>query len=412
MEALRESPGKIATRRCYYETPSAEPFPAAILEIRPCKDALALLLDGTVFYPEGGGQPADRGTVNGVPVLDVQERDGEILHIIAAGDGAKLGTGPAELILDRARRREFTALHTAQHLLSGTILRMTGAPTLSMHLGDEVCTIDVDAREFGAETRVAVEEAVADAIEGNHPVIIHLCPPERVGDFPLRKLPPQGEEVIRVVEIAGNDFSPCCGTHLSSTGEIGMLRILGAEKYKGMTRIGFIAGRRVLRDSRVLWRNADTISRALKVPPAETGPAVTALLEKTALLERKLKALEEEAALRRAEALLAGKDAAEGTVLVESFPDADMEEVLRIGRAAQKRCAAVLALAAPRELKFAGLCSVKSLDIRPLFQDILERHGGKGGGGPSFFQGRFSRLEDLDAFLAAIPGVRAGPEKV
>jgi alanyl-tRNA synthetase len=391
------------TRRLYYEAPPAGPFAAAILEIRPCHDALALILDGTVFYPEGGGQPADRGSINGVPVLDVQEREGEIFHIVAAEHGRKLRAGPAELILDRERRREFTALHTAQHLLSGTILRMTGAPTVSMHLGEEVCTIDVAAGELTEAARVAAEEAVADAIEGNHPVRIHLCPPERVEDFPLRKVPPQGEEVIRVVEIEGNDFSPCCGTHLSATGEIGMLRILGAEKYKGMTRVSFIAGRRVLRDSRVLWRNAGVVSRALKVPPAETGAAVTALLDRTTLLERKLKALEEEAALRRAETLLAGKDAAEGRVLVESFPGADMEEVLRIGRAAQKRCSAALALAAPRELKFVGLCSVKSLDIRPLFKDILEQHGGKGGGGPSFFQGRFSRLEDLDAFLAAIP---------
>ena len=390
------------TKRLYYETPPAGPFAAAILEIRPHGDALALILDGTVFYPEGGGQPADRGTVNGVPVLDVQERDGEIFHIVAAEHGRKLTAGPADLILDRARRREFTALHTAQHLLSGTVLRMTGAPTVSMHLGDEVCTIDVAAGELTEATQIAVEEAVADAIEENHPVRIHLCPPERVGDFPLRKVPPRGEEVIRVVEIEGNDFSPCCGTHLGATGEIGMLCILGAEKYKGMTRVSFIAGRRVLRDSRLLRRNAGIASRALKVPPGETGAAVAALLDRTALLERKLKALEEESALRRAETLLAGKDAAEGTVLVESFPGADMEEVLRIGRAAQKRCSAVLALAAPGEMKFAGLCSVKSLDIRPLFKDIMEQHGGKGGGGPSFFQGQFSRAEDLDAFLAAI----------
>jgi alanyl-tRNA synthetase len=391
------------TKRRYYETPPPGPFAAALLELRPREGALALILDATVFYPQGGGQPADRGTINGVPVLDVREEGGEILHIIAAENGRGLQEGPAELILDRARRRDFTALHTAQHLLSGTMLRMTGAPTVSMRLGEEACTIDVAAGELGEDTLVAVEEAVADAIEGNHPVIIHLCPPERAADFPLRKIPPQGEELIRVVEIEGNDFSPCCGTHLSSTGEIGMLRILGAEKHKGMTRVSFIAGRRVLRDSRLLGRNAGVISRALKVPPGETGAAALALLEKTALLERKLKALEEEAALRRAEAFLAGKDAAPRRVLVESFPGADMEEVLRIGRAAQKRCPAVLVLASPGELKFAGFCSLKSLDIRPLFKGIMEQHGGKGGGGPSFFQGQFSRSEDLDAFLAAIP---------
>jgi alanyl-tRNA synthetase len=405
------------TRKAYYDPLSTGPFTATILEIRPNKagtgdDTAALILDATVFYPEGGGQSGDRGTINGVPVRDVQEKNGEIFHIVASEDGQKLSPGPAALILDRTRRRDFTVHHTAQHLLSGTILRLTGAPTVSMHLGDDAaggsrpCTIDVDARELTGETLIAVEDAVADAIEGNHPVIIHLCPPERLEDFPLRKVPPKGEEVIRVVEIRGNDFSPCCGTHVSSTGEIGMLRILGAEKYKGMMRVSFIAGRRVLRDSRLLRHNAGIISRALSVPVAETGAGVAALVEKAAQMERKLKALEEEAALRRAEALLRGAGllgAGEGRVLTECFEDADMEEVLRIGRAAQNLCTAALVLASTRDLKFAGLCAGKSADIRPLLKEPMEKHGGKGGGGPSFFQGRFSTAEDLAAFLNAIP---------
>ncbi|GHV80948.1 alanyl-tRNA editing protein [Spirochaetia bacterium] len=408
------------TRKAYYETPTAESYTANILEIRPYNDGLALILDATVFYPEGGGQSGDRGSINGIPVLDVQEKNGEIFHIVSSGDGEKLRPGPAELVLDRVRRRDFTVLHTAQHLLSGTILRMTGAPTVSMHLGEDVadgshpCTIDVNTREIAGETLLAVEEVVAEAIEENHPVIIHRCPPERVEDFPLRKIPPKGEEVIRVVEIQGNDFSPCCGTHVTATGEIGMLRVLGAEKYKGMTRVSFIAGRRVLRDSRALRRNAETVSHALSVPVAETGAGVLALVEKAAQLERKLKALEEEAALRKAQALLrgaglldeAGKAVGEGRVLTKCFADADMDEVLRIGRAAQGLCAAVLVLASPRELKFAGLCAVKSVDIRPLLKDLMTQHGGKGGGGPSFFQGQFSTAEDLAAFLQSIPQTR------
>ncbi|MDR2740023.1 MAG: alanyl-tRNA editing protein [Treponema sp.] len=392
------------TQRLYYQAPSAEPFAAHILETRPYGDNAAVILDATVFYPEGGGQPGDRGTINGVGVLDVQEKNGEIFHIVNGDHWQELSPGPAELILDRRRRRDFTALHTAQHLLSGTILRMTGAPTVSMHLGDDICTIDVDTGEMPGETLIAVEEAAADAVEGNHPVIIHLCPPERVEDFPLRKVPPKGEDVIRVVEIQGNDFSPCCGTHLHTTGEIGMLRILGTEKYKGGNRISFIAGRRVLRDSRALRRNGEIISRALKVPVAETGAGVLALLERTALMERKLKTLEEEAALRRAEALIAGKPGMEtqsgaGKVLVVCLDHTDMDEVLRIGRAAQRLSAAVLVFASSRDLKFAGLCSVKSLDIRPLLKGVMEKHGGKGGGGASFFQGQFSRAEDLAAFL-------------
>jgi alanyl-tRNA synthetase len=279
-----------------------------------------------------------------------------------------------------------------------------------MHLGDEVCTIDVDIPAISEEALIEIEEAVASAIEENHPVIIHLCPPERVEDFPLRKIPPQGEEVIRVVEIQGNDFSPCCGTHLASTGQIGMLRILSAEKYKGMTRVHFIAGRRVLRDSRVLRRNGEAASRALKVPVYETGAAVLALLEKTGRFEQKLKAFEEEAAVRQAAELLrkaglleGGPEGNAGKVFIESFPDIEMEDALRIGRAAQKLTAAVLVLASVKDIKFAGLCSRKQTDIRPLFKEALEERGGKGGGGPSFFQGQFEQGETLTDFLKSLP---------
>ena len=395
------------TEKLYYDNSSADPHIAAILEVRPMaggtdgENTAALVLDRTIFYPEGGGQPGDRGSINGVPLLDTREADGEILHIVSAGDGARLGPGAAELVLDAERRRDFTVQHTGQHLLSGTILRLTGKPTVSMHLGDEANTIDVDAPELSADTLVSIEEAVAAAIEADHPVIIHRCPPEDIRQFPLRKVPPQGEDVIRVVEIEGNDFSPCCGTHCASTASIGMLRILGAEKYKGMTRISFIAGRRVLRNSRLLHDNAALVSRSLKVPLAETGTAVLALLEKTKLLERRVNELADAAAAFKAAALLeqAGTGGADA-VVIQSYADADMDEVLRIGRTAQKQSGAVFILASGRELKFAAFCSVKERDIRPLVQDAFVRAGGKGGGGPSFFQGLFACAGDLSAFLS------------
>jgi alanyl-tRNA synthetase len=413
------------TERAYYDYSAADPYQAKILELRPLKQGpagdkvdatlveatlVAVILDKTIFYPEGGGQGADRGSINGVSLVDVQEcsteRGEEILHLLNAADAVLLSPGPAELLLDTKRRRDLTVCHTAQHLLSGTILRLTGKYTVSMHLGEEICTIDVDTPELSTETLIKVEEAAADAIEEDYPVIIHLCPPEDVASFPLRKKIPQGEEVIRVVEIAGNDFSPCCGTHCKSTGQIGMLRILGAEKYKGMTRVTFIAGRRCLQDSRLLRQNADLISRSLKVPVNETGKAVQALLEKTAKLERDLKSFEEAAAETKAEALLS-KIGGAGTVLIETYPHAGIEEILRIGRAAQKKTAAVLVLASERDKKFAGFCSVKTTDIRPLLKDAMETRGGKGGGGPGFFQGLFDSAEALAAFLADL---RAGAD--
>jgi alanyl-tRNA synthetase len=398
--------GFMQTERLYYDYTTADPFAANILEVRPWgagNAKIALVLDKTLCYPEGGGQPGDRGSVNGIPLLDVLEKDGEILHIVSAGDGTRLCPGQAELILDAERRRDFTVQHTAQHLLSGTVLRLTGKPTVSMHLGDEINTIDVDSPELSADTLVAVEDAAADAIEKNHPVIIHRCPPEDVRSFPLRKVPPQGEEVIRVVEIEGNDFSPCCGTHCKSSGQIGMLRILGAEKYKGMTRVSFIAGRRVLWNSRLLHDNAGLVSRSLKVPLGETGKAVLALLEKTRLLEQRVNELSDVSAEFKAAALLEkagsrGRDA----VVIESYAEETIEEVLRIGRAAQKRTEAVLMLASERDIKFAAFCSVKDRDIRPLLKDAFEKAGGKGGGGSSFFQGLFASAGELAAFLSTV----------
>jgi alanyl-tRNA synthetase len=401
--------------RAYYTVPQdslSDPFSAAILEVLPHKEGKALILDKTIFYPEGGGQSADRGTINGVPVVDVLEKDGEVLHLIGGENQGSLSPGDrVELLIDAGRRWDLTVQHSAQHLLSGTILRLTGFFTVSMHLGVTVNTIDVDGPELSGDQLKEAEDAVFSAIEGDHPFIIHHCPPENIDDFPLRKKPPRGEELIRVVEIKDHDFSPCCGTHVSGTGQIGMLRITGAEKYKGMIRVSFIAGRRCLEESRMLAANALQISRALKVPAEETGKAALALLERANKLERDLKSFEEEAARAGAEGLIA-KAGLEGAgpekTYAQSFPGAGMEELLRLGKQAQKNTGAVLVLGSEKDGKFAALCSAKGADIRPGIKEKMEQSGGKGGGGPSFFQGQFDSAEALRAFIAAFPSCVIG----
>ena len=306
--------------------------------------------------------------------------------------------------------RDFIVQHSAQHLLSGILLRLTGCYTVSMRLGDETSTIDLDCPELSPETLSAAEDEAAAAIEKDCPYIVHLCPPEDILSFPLRKIPPRGEEVIRVIEIQGYDFSPCCGTHCKSAGQIAMLRVLDAEKYKGMTRIYFIAGRRVLTHHRMLYENACLISRGLKVPVGETGKGTLALLEKTAALERRIRDMENAAAEAEARALTesAGRGCPAGqgnsAVITKSYPDAGIDEILRIGRAAQKLSESVIMLASEKDLKFAAFCPVKGRDIRPLFAGAFEKAHGKGGGGPSFFQGQFAAREDLASFLAAVRG--------
>jgi alanyl-tRNA synthetase len=389
---------------CYDIDPFGDGKAAAeIIEVQPCGDNMAVVLDRTIFYPEGGGQGADRGTINGFEVLGVKEEGGETLHIVS-GDCA-LVPGPCELVLDLGRRRDFTVQHTAQHLVSGIMLRLTGYPTLSMHLGEDYTTIDVDGKNINRETLLAVEDEAAAAVERDVPVRIHLCPPERVEDFPLRKIPPKNEDVIRVVEISGYDFSPCCGTHASSTARLGMIRILGSEKYKGMTRVYLIAGRRCLKDSRVLRENAETVSRALSTPVEETGAAVLALLEKAGKMEEQLKTLAEEAARIRAIAIIEKAElegAGPGSWHTEYFPDADMEEVSNLGRQLRELSGAVFVLGAGKDKKFAALCSAEDADLRPRLKEALEKAGGKGGGGKDFFQGQFASSDELKAFLSGL----------
>ena len=400
---------EIKTERLFYVydyssggTRNAVPFEAEILEVRPFpgrENTSAVLLNKTIFYPEGGGQPSDRGTINGVEILDVTE-SGEILHLVLSG-APEIKPGRAELILDKSRRRDFSVCHTGQHLLSGILFHLMDIPTASVHLGDEVCFIDIKTAELKEEKIIELEERAADIIEENRPVIVHLCPPEDPASFPLRKNPPKGEDVIRILEIKDLDFSPCCGTHLKSTGEIGMMRILEAEKYKGMIRMSFIAGRRCLRDSRLLRKNEDIISRALSVPVKETGRGVLDYIEKTAVLETKFRELREESIRGKAETLAKkqSQKIRSSRAIVETY-NLGMDDVINIGRTVQKISQEIFILTSMDENKFAACCGNKEIDLRILLRDMMIANNGKGGGSPSFFQGSFSDKKDLDAFIS------------
>jgi alanyl-tRNA synthetase len=213
--------------------------------------------------------------------------------------------------------------------------------------------------------------------------------------------------VIRVVEIGEYDIIACCGTHLKSTAEIGLLRIFGAEKHKGMTRITFLAGRRLLLDSRALRNNAVIASRALSVPVNGIGNGVLSLAEKLAETERRLKAFAEAAVKEKAEVLVQ-KAASASTysklppIIVESYADEDINEVLNIGKIAHKKIQAVFVLASRHDNKFAAYSSVEGFDLRSFIKSAFEAQGGRGGGGNTFFQGSFGTGIATENFLEGI----------
>jgi alanyl-tRNA synthetase len=377
------------------------------------------VLDKTIMYPEGGGQGADHGWINDIPVVDVQFGDGAsvgmegecIYHMIAddraeaanvadAAAAPPLAPGPARLTLDRKRRQDLSTQHTAQHLLSATILRLTGAPTVSMHLGDRVNTIDVDLTQLTQEELTFIENSVQDLIREDYRIITHLCPPEDITAFPLRKKPPEGEKQLRIIEIDGYDYSPCAGIHLSSTGAIGALAVIGAEKYKGMTRLSFIAGQRVIHEYRMLRDSAGQVSRILKVPQDALSDGVAALVEKMNLQEKKLLILKEKVANFEAARIL--QDQRHSKVLVSMFADRSLDDALWVGRALQKASTQYILVASVPELKAVLLSSRTDVDVRPVCKALLSSCDGTGGGGPTYFEGAFTSRDDLNRFIQGV----------
>lgn len=395
------------TRKLYYEDTDRFECEAAVLERTEWKGRPAVVLDRTVFYPEGGGQPCDRGTVGGVEVVDVQEREGAILHVLAAPlpDGA----GPVPCRVDPERRLDHMEQHTGQHLLSSRVLKLAGGATVSFHLGQEYSTIDVDLPELSRETADRIEDEIARIIREAHPVTVHSCPPEKVSDFPLRRPPPAGEEALRIVDLDGLDYSACCGTHLSNTGRIGALRILRTEKYKGMTRIYFAAGERARGDARRTAALAREAARLLGCSEDEAPDRVARNLERIKELEIRLAAARAERAEAEARIFLAGTPAAGAAgLLVLPVSDRSYDEVLEAVKAVTGLSGRAAASGSRPDLRAVAAAPDPSVRLGERLKPLLAGLGGKGGGGPAQFQAQFPDEASLTAFLEAARETLAG----
>lgn len=392
-----------ATRKKYYEEPGLFQAEARVLAVEGAPEAPVLVLDASIFYPEGGGQPCDLGSIAGLEVAAVTEAGGRILHALAGPlpAGLDLRAGAAVgLSVDPGRRLDYSQQHSAQHLLSATLMRLLGAVTVSVHLGRERCLIDFDIPAIPDEDLAEAEEAVEVAIAADLPIRVHSCPPEELSSFPLRKLPPAGEEVVRVVEIEGIDFSPCCGTHLSSTGRLRSLRVLGTERYKGMTRLAFVAGGRAAADYRAVSRIAREAAAALGVAAAEL-PAAAAREQR---LRRELERahaglLRERAVLEAREAIAAAGPAPRGPV-VRRYPDRDAASLME-GAKALAAAGATALLASMPELTVQALASSPAAKLGERLKPLLDASGGKGGGGPASFRAVFPDAASLEAFMGS-----------
>ena len=376
------------TERLYLNDSYLRSFRARVLEVRELDGRPAAILDRTAFYPEGGGQPGDRGTLGGVQVTDTQERGGAVLHILARA----LQPGEVAAEIDWARRFDHMQQHHGQHLLSAAFDKL-GAPTVSFHLGERTCTIDLDAPP--AKVDGARAEAIAnESIWRDLPVVARDFTGEERARLPLRKEPVKGD---RVVLVDGVDASPCGGTHPARTGEVGSVAVLKTQKWgDGRSRVEFVCGGRVVRSLREATDTLAAAAEALKTAPAEVAQAAARIALESQARRKALDALLEELAQ-----LEAARLRAQGSPVVAKLGRGAAFARAVAQAIAQDGGTALLAAVEDgrAHLVFARPKSVPGPGMGALLKDALGVLGGKGGGGPDFAQGS-GAPEKVDDALA------------
>ena len=232
------------TKKLYHEDAYLTHFTATVATQLEMRGQPAVTLTQTAFYPTAGGQPHDIGTLNASAVVDVvEDAQGEIVHVLDRPLTSAAVTGQ----IDWARRFDHMQQHTGQHLLSQAFSKVCQGETVSFHLGAEVATIDIQRPDLDAATLQAVEHRANQIIVENRAIVAHCVSQAELSRFPVRK-PPTVTENIRIIEITDFDYSPCGGTHVTRAGEIGLIKILKTEHYKGGTRIHFVCGGRAFQD--------------------------------------------------------------------------------------------------------------------------------------------------------------------
>ena len=382
----------MATQKLYYLDAHQKTFTAAVLSCVPGKHGYDVVLDRTCFYPEGGGQPGDTGSLSGVRVTDTHERGDEIVHFC----DAPLAVGETvEGAIDYDRRFSFMQLHSGEHILSGIVHRRFGYENVGFHMGTDFVTIDFSGM-LGPDDLAAVEAEANEWIWKNIPIRITWPSPDELAAIPYRsKKELTGQ--VRIVTIPDVDICACCGTHVSNTGEIGFVKIFSCVKFHDGVRLEILCGRRALQYMSALVEQNRRVSGLLSAKPLQTADADARLLEAEAALKLRAAQLEEQVFAQKAQAL-----AGAGNVLLFE-PPMTPDSVRRLTDLVMTACggrAAVFAGSDAEGYKYA--VGEADGDLRQFVKELNAELHGRGGGKPFFAQGSVAASRaGIEAFFAA-----------
>ena len=379
------------TDRLYYRDSYLADFDADVVEQTTHDGKMAVVLDRTAFYPTSGGQPFDTGTLSGARVLDVidtaDSHDGRILHVVDRAPGGTRVSGK----IDWARRFDHMQQHTGQHVLSAACDRLLNARTESFHLGADYSTIDLARALTPAEIARAEDEANRVVWE-DRPVAIRFAGPDEIARLALRK-EPKREGTLRLIDVQDFDLSACGGTHVARTGAIGMIAVAATERVRGGSRLTFLCGGRALAGYRSLRDAVAGSVRALSVLPAELPAAIERLQADAREQRKQIKDSQSKLAVQEADGLANAAEVAVGAggarLVAASLAGWDAAGLKAIAARIAERPGYVAILVGeppPAALVVARSAGLPH-DAGALLRQLVDRHGGKGGGRPELAQG-------------------------
>ena len=379
------------TRKLYYEDSHMTAFTATVLSCEKTEKGFEVVLDATAFYPEGGGQAADTGTLNGIRVKDTREREETVVHFCA--EALEVGT-VVEGVVDWEPRFHRMQQHSGEHIVSGIINRRYGYHNVGFHMGSDIITIDFDG-VIPAEDLASIEAEANAAVWKNLPVKCWYPGEEELPTVPYRtkrQLP----WPVRIVEVPGFDICACCGTHVKATGEIGLIKLFTMMGFRGGTRMEMSCGKSALKLLNEAYEQNRQVSQAFSAKIEETGAAARRMNEVEAALKYRIVGLE-----KRIFSGISAEYAGKGNV-VHFEDNLDNNAVRDLADAIADTCGGTAAVFSGSDEGGYAFCLVtRNGDLRQLGKEMTKALNGRGGGKPAFQQGRVqAKKAEIEAFFA------------
>ena len=385
------------TQRLYYTDSFLYDFEAEITEVIP-GERMAVVLDRTAFYPTSGGQVFDTGVLsaNGAAsrVTEVaDDESGKILHYMEAPSTTLKRGEKVTGTIDAARRRDHMQQHSGQHVLSAAFIELFEMPTVSFHMGEETCTIDLAAKALNNDQIVKAEARANEIVFENRPVRIRFVSPDEARSLGLRKLPELEKDEMRLVEIEDFDLCACGGTHVSQTSQIGAILIRKTEKVKQGIRVEFVCGERALRIARKDYATLTEAAALFSAHIYDVPQQIKKTLEDAKAAQKRQHALLEEIAeLRAAELSVTAQQRGKFKIVQQVVADRDLTFIKLLAQKLTKFPGLLVLLGstiAPAAVVFARSTDVDA-DVSNLMKQAMAAVGGRGGGSKDLAQGGVS----------------------